>query len=217
MKANGIDRSLSNHQGELMNEAAPTLTLNGRETVWARAVAGETGIQVASCYQCLRCSNSCPVSTFMDIKPHQVVRLVQLGRRETLLKASSIWVCLSCEMCSTYCPNEIDVAGLMNHLKNSVVSSRRTPAEYEIAAFHDVFLKVLKANGRINDLQLMQRYKLKTLLHGQVPSRGELMSDAALALDLIKRKRLRFLPEKSAAAGEIRQILEDYGHKKVST
>lgn len=200
-----------------MAETGPTLNVDGRETVWARAVAKETGIQVASCYQCLRCSNSCPVSTFMDIKPHQVVRMVQLGQRESLLKASSIWVCLSCEMCSTYCPNEIDVAGLMNHLKNSVVSNRRMPAEYEIAAFHDVFLRVLKENGRINDLQLMQRYKLKTLLHGQMPSREEFMSDAALALDLFKRKRLRFLPEKSSAAGEIRQILEDYGHKKVST
>lgn len=200
-----------------MAETAPSLHVNGRETLWARAVARETGIQVASCYQCLRCSNSCPVSTFMDIKPHQVVRLVQLGQRETLLGASSIWVCLSCEMCSTYCPNEIDVAGLMNHLKNSVVSSRRPPAEYEIAAFHDVFLRVLKENGRINDLQLMQRYRLKTLLHGQFPSRGEMVSDAGLALDLFKRGRLRLLPERSSGAGEIRRILEDYGHKKVST
>ncbi len=200
-----------------MDQTPPQLNVNGRETTWARAVAKETGIQVASCYQCLRCSNSCPVSTFMDIKPHQVVRLVQLGQREALLGASSIWVCLSCEMCSTYCPNEIDVAGLMNHLKNAVVSGRRTPAEYEIAAFHDVFLRVLRENGRINDLQLMQRYRIKTLLHGQVPTREELATDAVLAWDLFKRRRLRFLPEKSGAAGEIRRVLEDYGHKKVST
>jgi heterodisulfide reductase subunit C len=153
----------------------------------------------------------------MDIKPHQVVRLVQLGQREALLQASSIWVCLSCEMCSTYCPNEIDVAGLMNHLKNAVISSHREPAEYEIAAFHDVFLRVLREHGRINDLQLMQRYRLKTLMHGQAPSREELVSEASLAWDLFRRGRLRFLPEKSAAAREIRRILEDYGHKKVSS
>mgnify|MGYP000684070217 FL=1 len=131
-----------------MVETAAAMQVNGHEKAWARAIASETGIQVASCYQCLRCSNSCPVSTFMDVKPHQVVRLVQLGWREALLRASSIWVCLSCEMCSTYCPNEIDVAGLMNHLKNSVISSRRPPAEYEIAAFHDVFLRVLREIGR---------------------------------------------------------------------
>jgi heterodisulfide reductase subunit C len=204
-------------EGTIMVETAPAMQVNGRENAWALAIAAETGIQVASCYQCLRCSNSCPVSTFMDIKPHQVVRLVQLGRREALLQASSIWVCLSCEMCSTYCPNEIDVAGLMNHLKNSVISSRRTPAEYEIAAFHDVFLRVLREHGRINDLQLMQRYRIKTLMHGQAPSVDDLMSEASLAWNLLKRGRLRFLPERSPAAGEIRRILEDYGHKKVST
>ncbi|NTW37126.1 MAG: hypothetical protein HGB17_13595, partial [Syntrophobacteraceae bacterium] len=77
--------------------------------------------------------------------------------------------------------------------------------------------KVLRENGRINDLQLMQRYRIKTLLHGQVPTREELTTDVALAWDLFKRGRLRFVPERSSAASEIRRILEDYGQKKIST
>ncbi len=63
----------------------------------------------------------------------------------------------------------------------------------------------------------MQRYRLRTLAHGRVPSMDELMSELSLAWNLLKRGRLRFLPEKSPAAGEIRRVLEDYGHKKVST
>jgi heterodisulfide reductase subunit C2 len=197
-----------------MNQSAKPLSLSGEDHLWAKAIATETGISAPSCYQCLRCTNSCPVSTFMDIKPHQVVRLVQLGQRETLLNCSSIWICLSCEMCSTYCPNEIDVAGLMNHLKNSVISSRKRPAEFEIALFHEIFLDVLQRYGRINDLQLMQRYQWKLLTRGSFPSADEVSKNLRLAARLFRRKRLRFMPEKSRAVKEIRRLLH-HGDKRV--
>ena len=200
-----------------MNEAGSALKINGQERLRARAIAMEAGIRVASCYQCLRCTNSCPVSAFMDIKPHQVVRLTQLGQWERLLESSAIWICLSCEMCSTYCPNEVDVAGLMNHIKNSVVSSRRVPAEYEVAIFHEVFIDVLRRQGRINDLQLMQRFRWKTLAHGDIPSGEDTLNELTLALDLMKRKRLRLFPERSRAAAEIRRILKQYGQKGVAS
>lgn len=206
----------STKKGDMqMSLTESELQINGREYVWSRAVALETGISVSSCYQCLRCTNSCPVSSYMDIKPHQVVRLVQLGCRDALLESSTIWICLSCEMCSTYCPNEIHVARLMDYLKNSVVASRKVPAEYEIAAFHEVFLDVLTQHGRINDLQLMQRFKWKTLMHGNLPPKKEVMKDLSLAMALFKRRRLHLLPERSPAANEIRRIVAQHGRKGV--
>jgi len=198
-----------------MDHPEHAVHVDGSEKAWSQSIAMETGIRTASCYQCLRCSNSCPVSTFMDLKPHQVVRLVQLGQRDTLLGCSAIWVCLSCEMCSTYCPNEIDVAGLMNHLKNSVIVSRKKPAELEIAAFHEIFLDVLTKHGRMNDLQLLQRFKLKTLMQGHIPDKEELSGDIGLALELLKKKRLKLFPERSRASSEIRRIVKLYGHKGV--
>ncbi len=120
-------------------------------------------------------------------------------------------------MCTTYCPNEIDVAGLMNHLKNAVVSSRKRPAEYEIAAFQEVFIDVLKRHGRINDLQLMQRFMLKTFLHGHPPGIKALQKDLALAVELYRRDRLRLLPEHSRGAPEVRRILGHFGRKGVSS
>jgi len=200
-----------------MNEQTPALRLDGRIHLWSQAVAAETGIRAASCYQCLRCTNSCPVSAFMDIKPHQVVRFVQLGQKDKLLECSSVWVCLSCEMCSTYCPNEIDVAGLMNYVKNSVVASHKKPAEFEIALFHEIFLEVLNKYGRMNDLQLMQRFKLKTLRHGHLPSYSEIKKDLELARGLFERGRLKLMPERSRAAKEIRAILEQRHGKVISS
>jgi heterodisulfide reductase subunit C len=187
------------------------MRMNGPYDAWADAIANETGIRVSSCYRCLRCSNSCPVGSFMDVKPHQVVRLVQFGQRDRLLESSAIWICLSCEMCSTFCPNAIDVAGLMNHLKNLVVQSGRKPAEYEIATFHEVFIDVLKNHGVMNDLQLMRRYTIKRFLHGATPSTDEMREDLGLAWSLLKRGRLKLFSEKSRAANEVREILGHHG------
>ncbi|HAA03351.1 MAG TPA: heterodisulfide reductase [Syntrophobacteraceae bacterium] len=183
------------------------LHITGHEQSWSGALAQATGITVSSCYQCLRCTNACPVASFMDIKPHQVVRGVLLGQRENLLACSSIWVCVSCEMCSTYCPNEIDVAALMNRLKNMVMEFQRRPAEPIIAAFHRVFLDVLGSHGRINELQLMQRFQMKAFGHGYRPPREEVLRDLTLTLELLRRKRFKLLPEKSRAVAEVRDLI----------
>ena len=189
-----------------MQPKTTALTITGKEQTWSRDLALKTGIQVSSCYQCLRCTNSCPVSSFMDIKPHQIVRRVLLGQQESLLSCSAFWVCLSCEMCSTYCPNEIDVAALMNRLKNMVMELHREPAEPPIATFHQVFLDVLGRHGRINELQLMNRFQWRMLLQGYQPPRQEVLRDLGLMLELLRRKRLKLFPEKSAAVEEIRQL-----------
>lgn len=197
------------------SEAGRRLQWNERGRVWSGAVAAETGIMVASCYQCLRCTNGCPVGTLMDIKPHEIVRLVQLGCRDELLESSTPWICLSCEMCSTYCPNEIDVAGLMNYLKNSVVSSLRKPALYEVAAFHEAFLEVLGKYGRMNDFELMAAFKWKVVLHHGPPGRKEMFEDISLAWSLLKRGRLGLLPDRAKGAGDVRRFLEQHGKKRI--
>jgi heterodisulfide reductase subunit C len=196
-----------------MPPTPPTLHITGREQAWSRDLIRTTGIPVSSCYQCLRCTNSCPVSSFMDIKPHQVVRDVLLGQRESLLSCSAIWVCLSCEMCSTYCPNDIDVAALMNQLKNMVVELHRIPAEPIIAAFHQVFLDVLGRHGRINELQLMHRFQFNVLRQGYRPPRQEIIRDLTLTLELLRRKRLKLFPEKSRGVSEVRQLISHYAEE----
>jgi heterodisulfide reductase subunit C len=196
-----------------MHLKTTALTITGKEQTWSLDLALKTGIQVSSCYQCLRCTNSCPVSAFMDVKPHQIVRRVLLGQQEALLSCSAFWVCLSCEMCSTYCPNEIDVAGLMNRLKNMVMELHRDPAEPPIATFHQVFLDALGRHGRINELQLMNRYQWRMLRQGYQPPRQEVLRDLGLMLELLRRKRLKLLPEKSAAIEEIRRLAQFGGEE----
>lgn len=67
-----------------------------------------TGLDPADCYQCGKCSAGCPMASEMEIKTHEIIRLLQLDLRERLISAKSIWICLTCETCTTRCPNEFD-------------------------------------------------------------------------------------------------------------
>jgi hypothetical protein len=49
-----------------------------------------------------------------------------------------------------------------------------------------------------------------------MPSKEEIIQEMGLARDLWKRGRLKILPERSRAAGEIRRIVKRYGRKGVA-
>lgn len=177
--------------------------IGDRGDYFLNRIQGETGTNVSACYQCERCTNACPVSHFMDIKPHQAIRYVQLGWREDLLKSSTIWVCLSCEMCTTYCPNEVGVAEVINHLRNIAAHSSIIPKERNLAVFHQTFLEVLRKSGRVNEFRLMKAYYLKpNILHEKIKS-GSLKEELSLGLALLRKGRLKPFTPRSKAIGDI--------------
>jgi heterodisulfide reductase subunit C2 len=166
-------------------------------------IQGEVKANVSACYQCERCTNACPVSHFMDVKPHQVIRYVQLGWREDLLNSSTIWVCLSCEMCSTYCPNEVRVAETINHLRNIAFHSSVAPKEKLLAQFHQTFLDILRKSGRVNEFKLMRTFFSKPhILHEKIKA-GDLKNDLLLGMALLKKGRLKPFVGRSKAIKDI--------------
>ena len=81
-----------------------------KETSFRDRVVESVGEEIFACYQCYKCSAGCPVSFAMDILPHQVIRSVLFGQKKKVLSSKTIWICASCETCTTRCPNEIDIA-----------------------------------------------------------------------------------------------------------
>jgi len=56
----------------------------------------------------------------MDIMPNQVIRKVQLGD-ESVLDSKAIWFCVSCFTCTVRCPQGIDLAKVMEALRQLVL------------------------------------------------------------------------------------------------
>jgi len=139
------------------------ITLEAKFRDFANQISTMIGGNIDGCYQCGKCTAGCPIAYTMEIAPHEIIRLVQLGRAEEALSSHTIWLCASCETCTSRCPKNIDLAGVMDALRVVAFRQRRTEAEKEITLFHKLFLKIIERFGRVNDLQLMGRYNLQTL------------------------------------------------------
>jgi heterodisulfide reductase subunit C len=85
-----------------------------------------SGVNLYSCYQCGNCSASCPCVEAMEIAPHRVMRMAQMGQIEEILDANTMWVCFSCITCTARCPRGIDIAAVMEGLRNLVLRKRES-------------------------------------------------------------------------------------------
>jgi len=179
-----------------------------------QAAVENRGLQaVRRCYQCRKCTNGCPLTFAMDLRPHQVVRALQLGMDQEVLSAKTIWVCAACQTCSTRCPNDIDIAHLMDLLRQESLGRVVPPAEPEVVLFHRAFLGSVRRHGRVFELGMLVRYKLAALWakvrNGPQSLKeltGRLWQDAWLGWAMFRRGRLRLWPNRIRSKEHVRRM-----------
>ena len=81
------------------------------------------GVPIQRCYHCRKCSAGCPMTSAMEHNPNRVIKMIQMGRREAVLNSATIWLCVSCETCITRCPNEVDIARMMDVLREMAIGT----------------------------------------------------------------------------------------------
>ncbi len=84
------------------------------------------GENIAACYQCGKCTAGCPSVSAMEIAPHTVIRLLQLGQTGEVLKTKAIWLCAACQTCKVRCPKGVDLARIMEALRQIILRENRT-------------------------------------------------------------------------------------------
>jgi len=65
----------------------------------------------------------------MDILPNQIIRYAQLGLKDELLESRSIWICESCYMCNARCPKGINIAEVIEALRQILLRKRKDHLE----------------------------------------------------------------------------------------
>ena len=90
-----------------------------------------SGQNLLECYQCGKCSAGCPAVTQMDILPNQIIRYSQLGLKDEVLQSKSIWICASCMTCNARCPKGINIAEVIEALRQMLLRKREDHVKVE--------------------------------------------------------------------------------------
>jgi heterodisulfide reductase subunit C len=159
-------------------------------------------IDVGACFQCGRCSSGCPIGEYFDLSVMQVVRLAAYGQEESLLGCKTIWLCAACETCATRCPNEIEIAGLMDILRELALRKGVQPGEPKVADFHNSFLNSVAKWGRTYELGMIAGYKIKT---------GDLFSDMKLGMRMFAKGKLKLMPHAIDGKADIKKMFSGKG------
>lgn len=171
-------------------------------------VEAESGIRVSACFQCRKCTNGCPVTFAMDLYPDQVMRYIQLGLKQEVRQSTTIWVCSSCETCTTRCPNEIDIAGVMDFMKQSVVKEKERAADSKVLTFHQVFMEDIRKRGRVFETGLVGKYTLKSGDWYRKIIDRSIIEEMHLGWTMLKKGRLNLWPSRIKGIDEIKQLYD---------
>jgi len=169
----------------------------------AARVKAATGVSLAQCYQCGKCAAGCPVSEEMDLTPCQVLRLLQYEQEkydDKVLRCAGIWLCLSCETCSTRCPQEVEIPKIMDAVRREAVEKGVAhPKSKDILAFHRSFLDSIEKTGRLYEIGLVGGYKLRT---------GHFLKDVMLAPKMFFKGKLGLLPHSVKDTAAVKRIFK---------
>lgn len=175
---------------------------------WLNEVEKSSGVAVSACYQCKKCSSGCPVTFAMEYIPHQILHMIHLGLKEEVLKSATIWVCASCETCTTRCPNDIDIAKIMDVMRMESLKSGLAIGEKRVPVFHQAFLSSIENKGRVYELGMIGQYSLKS---GEVTNKlksGTLIDEARLGWQMFKKGKLKLFPRKIKRREEVKRLFK---------
>ena len=168
------------------------------EAEFSARVQQQSGQDLSRCYYCQKCSAGCPTAYAMDVQPAQILKMVQLGLKDDLLRSAALWLCVGCETCGTRCPNGIAVAPVIDVLKQMALAEGVAISEARSLAFHRSFVDSIRRLGRVHEVSMLAEYKLRSL---------DLWSDLLLGMRMFRHGKLKLLPGRVARLQEVRAAL----------
>lgn len=161
-----------------------------------------SGQKVSACFQCEKCTNGCPVAFAMDILPHKLMRSLQLGLKDEVLNSYTVWLCASCQTCTTRCPNGIDIAHIIDTLRQMARREGIKASQYNIPIFHSVFLSSVNRHGRVHETELALTYAWEDeTLMGIIKLVG-------IGFAMFLRGKIKLKPSRVKAIGQVRNLFK---------
>ena len=178
-----------------------TLKLNQLDTKFIQQVERASGQQLSHCYQCGKCTAGCPIAHSVEFPPHKIIRMAQLGLKEPVLSSPTIWLCLSCVTCTARCPQGVDLASIMDVLRELAIQEGVAATEKQkIKLFERLFLDSLRHHGRLYEMGTLMQFNLRSLQPFQ---------DIDLLPPLLIKGKLRLTPKNIKDVEQIQRIFKN--------
>jgi heterodisulfide reductase subunit C len=100
---------------DLMSMAKPNL--ESRDKILAKL----KGRELVNCYQCMKCTSGCTALKLLELKPNEIMKLVNLGFVDELPSSDIIWTCVTCLKCVQRCPQKASPYHVIMALRNLAV------------------------------------------------------------------------------------------------
>ena len=172
---------------------------------FADRVFEECGVDVRKCYQCGKCSAGCSVHICggMDVSPNRVMRMVQLGMEDEVMRTRTIWACVLCSTCTARCPRDIDIPRVMDTIRIMAKKRGITEGFNNANVFHDIFMNSIIKYGRVYEAGLFVTLKLK--------QSGTMFADLPIGIPAMISAVFRMpkLPPKMKNSDQIRKVVEN--------
>jgi heterodisulfide reductase subunit C len=125
-----------------MSMAKPNLET--REKILAKL----HGRDLVNCFQCMKCTSGCTALKLLELKPHEIEKLVNLGLVDELASSDIIWTCVTCLKCVQRCPQKASPYHAIVALRNLAVEQEaKVPEEF------------MKAVSRILEMGLAEPFQ----------------------------------------------------------
>ncbi len=128
------------------------------------------------------------MSFAMDYHPAQLIHAIRLGITDLVFYSKTMWMCASCETCTTRCPQEVDIAKVMDACKILALKQNIKPTIPKVSIFNKAVLRNMKWFGRIHELAAITDMKLRTF---------EFSKDLGLGIRLILKDKIKLFPSLS--------------------
>lgn len=136
----------------------------------------------------------------MEMSPSQIMRSIQLGYMGQAIESKTPWICSACETCTTRCPQEVDIAGVMDTVRQISFEKGVGGEMADVKIAHELFLKNIRRFGRLFEPWLIFCYNLRS---------GKLFKDVEKGPAMFWKGKLSLLPRKIKGVKEVRRIFDN--------
>jgi heterodisulfide reductase subunit C len=166
-----------------------------------QAIINDTphGERLLHCLQCGSCGGSCPSGADMDYTPRAIFALMAAGDEDAVMTSNTMWMCVSCYLCTVRCPQQIPITDIIYALKRRAIATQQIH-NTEAPALAATFTDFVDRYGRSFEFGLASRFYL-------LNKPSDLLKMGPLGLSLFRRGRLGLKPTRIKQIDQLEAII----------